>query len=251
MKNLTYLFAVAAIATLYSCGTTDVVLPGICNNEEMHELEREAGTTDTLIFSLCDDVELSEVRYDLHSAEGHSHNHEGEEGEEEEHILYSGSGWAQLETRMIEGVNVEDTLILSYPDSVRGIWDLVVSVVDEAGNTAEDEVILIHIENDIIPLFTLETDVDEVHWHGGDVHTIDGAVMDSDGVSSAELHIIRESDESVVWSYDIMPNGADSTGFSVEITVPSEEGEYHFEMEAADAAGNSMHTGFHMDVHVD
>ena len=152
---------------------------------------------------------------------------------------------------MIEGVNVEDTLILSYPDSVRGIWDLVISVVDEAGNTADDELILIHIENDIIPLFTLETDVDEVHWHGGDVHTIAGAVMDADGVSTAELHIVREADESVVWSYDIEPNGADSTGFSVEITVPSEEGEYHFEMEAVDAAGSSMHTGFHMDVHVD
>ena len=51
MKNLTYLFAVAAIAILYSCGTTDV-LPGICNNEEIHELERDAGTTDTPLSSL-------------------------------------------------------------------------------------------------------------------------------------------------------------------------------------------------------
>ena len=58
----------------------------------------EAGTTVTLHDAFCDNDGLAEIRWDLHTAEGHSQGcpeheaeeHEGEEEHEEEFILWSG-----------------------------------------------------------------------------------------------------------------------------------------------------------------
>jgi len=262
MKINTFIAAIAASAALASCGTSDTELPTICDSDNLtglpsvlnDEIEVEAGTTVTVHDAFCDNEGLGEVRWDLHSAEGHEH----EEGEEEEFTLNSGTDWEVLETRSVEGTKSEEQFTFDVPMTSRGIWDLVVSVVDAEGNAAADVITLVHVENDHLPEFTLSTvdGVNPADWEGepvwapGSSVNVTGSVGDSDGVAEAEVLLIRESDETVVWSAEIAASGETSIDFSVDVAVPAdaEVGEYHFELEAADATGVDMHTGFHVEV---
>ena len=259
-------FTVTAVAIgMASCGTTDTEVPSICDSDNllglpsvlMDEIEVDAGTSVAVHDAFCDETELGEVRWDLHSAEGHEHE-EGEEEEEEEFVLNSGTDWAVLETRALSGTKAEEQFSFDVPLEARGVWDLVVSVVDAEGNAAPDVITVLHVENDHIPEFSLQTvdGVDPATWEGepmwapGAEVSVQGAVGDSDGVVEAELLLIRESDETVVWSEALPAQGDTLMPFSVQVLVPSdaETGEYHFEMEATDGAGVEMHTGFHVEV---
>lgn len=268
MKINMYTAAMAATVALASCGTTDTEPPTLCDSDNltglpsvtMDEIEADAGTTLTVHDAFCDNDGLSEVRWDLHSAEGHEHEeeHEGEE-HGEEFVLYSGSDFEKLKIRQVEGTKVEASFTVDVPLTVRGVWDLVVSVVDEEGNAAGDVITQVHIENDHLPLFQLETvgGEDPAQWEGeeqvwapGSAVNVNGTVSDSDGLAEAAILLIRESDETVVWSVDIPAAGEASIPFSVDVLVPAdaEAGEYHLEMEAVDGAGVEMHTGFHLEV---
>ena len=140
----------------------------------------------------------------------------------------------------------------------RGVWDVVVSLVDEAGNAGPDVVTQMHIENEHLPEFTL-TDVDgvdpatwtgEQEWSAGAVITLSGTVADSDGVSVAGISIVNEDSETTVWELSLEPDGVAELSFIVDAVIPAdaEAGEYHLEMTATDAAGNEMETGFHVEV---
>lgn len=264
MKINNIIAASAASLVLFSCGTTDTELPTICDSDNLtglpsvlnDEIEVEAGTTVTVHDAFCDNEGLGEVRWDLHSAEGHEHE-EGEE-EEEEFVLASGTDWELLETRAVEGMKSEEQFTFDVPLTSRGIWDLVVSVVDVEGNAAADVITTVHVENDHLPEFSLTSvaGVDPSTWEGeqiwapGSTVNLTGSVSDSDGVAEAEVLLIRESDEAVVWSAEINAAGETTIDFSVDVFVPADaaEGEYHLEMEAADATGVEMHTGFHLEV---
>lgn len=252
MKIQSILYISAVVISLASCGTTDVTLPVICDEvaegsvSALAEIEAEAGTSITLIQSLCDNEELGEVKWDIHSAEGHSH-----EGEEEEGFtLYSGSDFAVIETLPLSGTSDTTTITLGIPNSSRGVWDIVISFSDAEGNEAESIITPLHIENSHIPLFTL-ADIDgEQHWGLGTTQTLIGTVSDSNGVTSAEVLLVYEEDESVVWSAEIETNGDTFVDFTVDVEVAAElaAGEYHLELEATDSEGVSMHTGFHVEV---
>ena len=264
MKFNTIIAAFAASVVLASCGTTDTELPTICDSDNLtglpsvlhDEIEVDAGTTVTVHDAFCDNEGLGEVRWDLHSAEGHEHE-EGEE-EEDEFVLASGTDWEVLETRTVEGTKSEEQLTFDVPLTSRGIWDLVVSVVDAEGNAAADVITTVHVENDHLPEFSLTSvaGVDPSTWEGeqiwapGSTVNLTGSVSDSDGVAEAEVLLIRESDEGVVWSAELATSGETNLEFSVDVLVPADaaEGEYHLEMEAADATGVEMHTGFHLEV---
>ena len=113
MKINQHFAAFAVAAALASCGTTDTEPPTVCDSDNLTglpsilagELEVEAGTTVTIHDAFCDNDGLAEIRWDLHSAEGHAHEeeeegeeHEGEE-HEEEFILWSGGDFEKLEIR--------------------------------------------------------------------------------------------------------------------------------------------------------
>ena len=95
MKINQHFAAFAVAAALASCGTTDTEPPTVCDSDNLTglpsilagELEVEAGTTVTIHDAFCDNDGLAEIRWDLHSAEGHAHEEEeeGEEHEGEEH----------------------------------------------------------------------------------------------------------------------------------------------------------------------
>ena len=260
MKNLTILFAIAAMTTLFSCGTTDIDPPTICTENvengisTLDEVDADAGTTIILLESFCDDEGLGELRWDIHSAEGHSHEGEEEEG----FVLHSGTDWSVLEIQNLSGSNDDGQISFYIPNTVRGVWDVVVSYSDAEGNAAADVVTPLHVENNFIPLFTL-TDVNGVDpatwteeqvWSAGSTVILTGTVEDSDGTADAEILLIRESDETEIWSEELEVSNETSIDFSIEIMVPSDatSGEYHLEMEAKDALGNAMHTGFHVEI---
>ncbi len=262
MKIYNVLTVAVAAFGLASCGTTDTEVPTICDSDNVtglpsvlfDEIEVEAGSSVSVHDAFCDDTELGEVRWDLHSAEGHEH----EEGEEEGFVLNSGTDWAVLETRDLSGTKAEESFSFDVPLEARGVWDLVVSVVDAEGNAAPDVITLLHVENDHIPEFTLQSvdGVDPATWEGepmwapGAEVAVEGTVADADGIAEAAVLLIRESDETVVWSESLVVAGETSLAFALQVAVPAdaEVGEYHFEMEATDGSGVEMHTGFHVEV---
>ena len=261
--NISSILALAVTGLFVSCGTTDTTPPTVCEASGLtglpsvlfDEIEVEAGSTVSVHDAFCDDEGLGEIRWDLHSAEGHEHTG-GEE--EEEFTLNSGTDWEVLEIRSVEGTEAEESFTFDVPLTARGIWDLVVSVVDAEGNAAADIITTVHVENGHLPEFSLST-VDGVDpstweeepvWAPGSTISISGAVGDTDGVAEVAILFIRESDEAVVWSTEVPASGAMTIPFSVEVNVPLDAptGEYHLELEAEDATGVEVHTGFHVEV---
>jgi hypothetical protein len=261
----------AALAALPSCQQTDREDPTVCTGVDAElsvtaaEIHVLAGDTITLSDLFCDDEGLSEVRWDIHSAEGHEgheedeHDHdEGEEHEEHEDeglVLFSGSDWAVLENQSLSGLEDASSITLNVTLTARGIWHVNVSLVDSAGN-AEEFVTDMHIENNHLPEFTL-TSIDgldpatidgEVEWNIGSLVLIEGVVSDSDGVALASLRLVEEDTDSVFWSTELAPSGATTYAFSDTLTAPSVEGDFHMELTATDGTGVEMETGFHVEV---
>ena len=251
----------SAVILFSACGKTDTEQPSVCTEpgNEMSvlvdEIEALAGNTIQITDLFCDNEALSEVRWDIHNAADHAH----EEGETDEgFVLHSGTEWEVLEVNSISGTSSTNSITLDIPLDTRGVWDVVVSLVDEAGNAATDLVTQLHIENEYIPEFTLNTvnGIDPATWSGepmwsaGSVVSIAGKVADSDGVLEAHIALIRESDETTLWELNLEPNTATEQTFTSDFEIPgdAETGEYHFEMTATDASGNAMETGFHVEV---
>lgn len=261
-KSTHYAALAALLMGLFtSCGKTDTEAPGVCSDPGCascvlaDEIDAMAGTTVVLTDAFCDNEELSEVRWDVHNAADHAH----EDGEvEEEFVLHSGIAWEVLETVVLSGSSEEHTLSLAIPQDVRGIWDVVVSVVDAAGNTGSDIVTQLHIENDYIPAFTVSSVngvdpaewTEEAVWAPGATVEIAGSVSDSDGVVSAHIAFVRESDEAMIWEVDLEATGDAELAFNINQTVPADAatGEYHLELTATDGLGNEVETGFHVEV---
>ena len=63
----------------------------------------------------------------------------------------------------------------------------------------------------------------EPTWSAGTEVVVEGAVTDGDGIASAELELIDEATETVVWSAELVAFEA----FSETVTVPDAAGEYH------------------------
>jgi hypothetical protein len=254
--------ALASVAILFSaCGKTDTEQPSVCTEPgtEMSvlvdEIEALAGNTIQITDLFCDNEGLSEVRWDIHNAADHAH----EEGESDEgFVLHSGTEWEVLEVNSISGTSSTNSITLDIPLDTRGVWDVVVSLVDEAGNAAADLVTQLHIENEYIPEFTLTTvnGIDPATWSGeplwnvGSVIALSGMVADSDGLSTAHISFVRESDETIIWELNLEPNNSTERSFDSELELAADAiaGEYHLEMTATDAAGNAMETGFHVEV---
>ena len=260
ISNSVMTLALGAIL-LSSCGKTDTALPTVCTEAGSEtsvladEIEAIAGTLVTITDVFCDNEELSEVRWDIHNAADHEH----EEGESEEgFVLHSGTDWEVLETTSLSGTSTASSITLDIPLTARGVWDVVVSLVDEAGNAGPDVVTQMHIENEHLPEFTLSavdgvdpaTWTGEPEWSAGATIALSGMVQDADGVVEASISVVREEDETVVWELNLEPGDVTELQFNADAVIPADAaaGEYHLEMTATDAAGNAMETGFHVEV---
>lgn len=252
--------AVAVAFMLSSCQETDLEAPAICtdpsasNSVLADEIAALAGSTVTIEDVFCDNAGLSEVRWDVHNAADHAHE---AGGESEGLILHSGEEWEVLEIQSLEGTSAAQVLSVDIPLSARGVWDVVVSLVDSEGNAATDVITQLHIENEFIPAFAIAEveGVDpaqwsaEPFWSAGSTIAITGSVSDSDGLATATLALVEESSEAVLWEVELGAEGLTEFAFAVDVVIPADAaGECHFEMQAEDALGNAMETGFHVEV---
>ena len=245
-----------------SCQNTDTEAPTVCtglgamNSVIADEIEADAGDHLDIEDIFCDNEGLSQVRYDIHNGEGHAHEEEGEEdGHEHGLVLHSGTDWSVLRNIDLDGTEAEAELHVDVPLTARGVWHVIVDLVDAEGNTATFNTDL-HVENSHMPEFTLTSvgGEDPANWHGeptwaaGTDVVVEGSVTDSDGIAFAELELIDEATETVVWTAALTEFDA----FSATVTVPADaSGEFHFEMKATDADSDgpvSMETGFHVEI---
>ena len=257
-------FKILILATvallLASCQTTDIEPPTLCTIDGTatsvlaDEIEVLAGTSLTLTERICDNEGLSEVRWDIHNAADHAH----EEGEEEEGlVLHSGTEWELLENVSASGTEADVSLVVEVPLTARGIWDIVVSIVDAEGNASTDYVTQLHIENEHLPEFSMATvnGVDpgswesEPVWESGSTVTLQGAVVDADGLDIVMLELVEESSETTLWETSWSAAGDSTFEFNESFTLPTDaSGECHLEMRATDSLGNEVETGFHVEV---
>ena len=262
MKNLNLFFALGTCIFMYSCGTTDSDAPTFCSEAGdvaiEDEVEAMAGSTLTLNQTVCDNDALGTANWDLHSAEGHAH--EGEE-EEEGLILFSGS-WDYDFSDVLSGTSTTSGITTDIPNDVRGVWDIVISLVDAEGNIATDVVTPLHIENDFIPEYQLTTVTGldlavggEPVWALGSPITIEGSLTAfNDGVIT-EWHLELEPEDAPegtapLAEFEGTATDLDNGTFTWSFTIPEDAatGEYHFHMEAKDSNQEEMETGFHVEI---
>jgi hypothetical protein len=256
----TLLTSAIAALLLASCQTTDLDPPTLCTPEGTassvlaEEIEALAGTTLTLTERLCDNQGLSEVRWDIHNAADHAH----EAGAEEAGlVLHSGTAWEVLEIVSASGTEADVSLAVEVPLTVRGVWDLVVSIVDAEGNVSSDHVTQLHLENDHLPAFSValvngedpNTWEGEPVWAAGSEATLEGAVTDADGLNTVTLALVEEASETTLWEVSWEAVSENVLAFNEAFTLPAGvSGECHVEMRATDALGNAVETGFHVEV---
>ena len=256
MKNLNLFFALGTCIFMYSCGTTDSDAPTFCSEAGdvaiVDEVEAMAASTLTLNQTVCDNEALGTANWDLHSAEGHAHEGEEEEG----FVLFSGD-WDYDFSDGLTGTSETSGISTDIPNDVRGVWDIVISLVDAEGNIAADVVTPLHIENDFIPEYQLTTvtglDLStggEPIWAPGSTITIEGTLTDSDGIEHWGYHLENEDTEVEIAEDEGDGAGNTEVSFTWTIDIPSDAtpGEYHFHMHADDMLDNSMETGFHVEI---
>ena len=250
-------FAVALLAA--SCGKTDEAAPTICTPAPADysvlndELDVEAGQVITLTDLFCDNEGLGQVRWSVHNAAGHAHEEGGHE--ETEFVLHSGTEWEELRIMDLHGLEAEDELTLELPLTVRGVWHVQVSLVDAAGNAAEDRIAELHMSNTHLPAFHL-TSVDgedpsnwegEPTWAAGSTVNLLGWVSDPDGVAAAHVSLV-DAASVAAWTLPLVATGSDSLAFNVDVQVPQQAGEWIVVLDAEDASGVAMETEFRVEV---
>ncbi|MED5318116.1 MAG: hypothetical protein VX758_03155, partial [Bacteroidota bacterium] len=78
------------------------------NSITADEIEGVAGDHVDIEDVFCDNAGLSQVRYDIHSAEGHAHEVSDEDDEHNDGlILHSGTDWSVLRTIELDGTEAE------------------------------------------------------------------------------------------------------------------------------------------------
>lgn len=248
MMRFLWSFAAGLVLLLAGCGKTDTTPPGldvvVAGIQPGSEVDVEAGTTVSVTVLVQDETELSQLRIDLHSASGHSH-----EGGSETFVLSSGS-WTKLVQQDIEGTSHLYQATWTVPEDVRGIWDLVIDAVDAEGNEAETVLMQLHVANALIPLFELGAWAHDPVWASGSSVPFAGTVTDADGLAAVTVHVEDEATGTTVWEGSWDAAGAVEFDLAAAVvTLPAGfNGPVHVHLMAEDATGRVCETGFEATV---
>ncbi len=235
-NKLILLFAVfALVAGLTSCSKdaddeapaiTQVRINGAAPSDHIHV---DAGSEMTLQVTMTDNEELNQLKIDIHpNSDGHSHD-----GEDHDHGGSAEGDWEVLEVINLSGTSQTVNRSFVLPDDIRGGWHLGILVIDKEGNEAEERYYELEVENDIIPLITVDQingsePGDELHVDEGDVITFAGSITDDNGLDHIHVEIYDEDGNEVMeQEYDAA--GALSWDLSqISLTfpaMPTEHGE--------------------------
>lgn len=254
MRTLFYIFAAGALLSMAACNKTDEEAPVVAEIRVNGSLAGDhvhidAGAPVEISVRVTDNEALGQLKIDIH-ADDDGHSHDG-------HSHGSGSAegqWEELDIINLEGT--DQTVVRTYtvPNTVRGEWHLGVRVLDEAGNESPERIVELDIDNDIIPLITVESvngqsPNDEVEVEAGDMIVFVGTVTDNAGLD--EVHIeVKLEDGTVVYDEEYELGGAESFDLSTaNFTLPDVGSAHHGEIHIEAKNINGYESEREIDLH--
>lgn len=248
------LFALGAIVMMSACKKTDEEAPVIAEvriNGALvgEDVNVEAGTEITIQVRVTDNEALSQLKIDIH-ADDDGHSHDGQN---------QGSGsaqglWEELVIVNLDGAEQTVTRTFMVPQTVRGEWHLGLRAVDKAGNESPERIIELDIDNDLIPLITVESvngqsPLGEVEIEIGSMVTMIGTVTDNAGLD--ELHIEIKLENGVkIYDEEIALGGATSFDLSTaNFMLPDVQGQLHGELHIEAKNINGLKSEREIDLH--
>ncbi len=254
MRKLFIFFAAGALFSLAACNKTDEEAPviaevrvnGALAGDHVHI---EAGEPVEISIRVTDNEALGQLKIDIH-ADDDGHSHDG-------HSHGSGSAqgqWEELEIINLEGTDRTIVRTFNVPNTVRGEWHLGIRVLDEAGNESPERIVELDIDNEIIPLITVESvngqsPNDEVEVEAGAMIAFVGTVTDNAGLD--EVHIeVKLEDGTVVYEEEYELGGATSFDLSTaNFTLPDVGSAHHGEIHIEAKNINGYESEREIDLH--
>jgi hypothetical protein len=247
MKNKsirTSLFACLSLLILVSsgCQKADEINPTITsilvNGESTDHPHATAGQAVVVSVVLEDNEDLGQVKLTMSGLDGHH------DPDEEIALMQCPNvgEWPVLKITNLSGKRQEVLFELLCPDTIQGVWDVEIEVVDKSGNT-HATAFPIHVQNDFLPYIginTLNTALDEnsvAHFVVGQSLVVTGEVLDQDGDVLSSVHCLLENNSGIVWEQMWTPSVW--TFDLTEVVVPSflETGTYIFTIHVTDNEG--------------
>lgn len=242
MKNL--LLTIFSLAVLTACKekkNVDVYTPSIdafaINGSTETTQNYIAADTITLSFSMSDNQSLRSYTINIHpAADGHTHTGNGSSGGEWK--LPAGQ-WNVYEEVAVNSAYLSSSKSYVIPDSISGIWHVVLTTTDDFGLSASKAFSLI-IENPNAPEIVLTSvsptiDADgKIHAQPGGSIQLHAHAYDPDGLQSVNIKLYSGSGQLLNTSS--VPVSGTTVDFPANFNQAS-LGTYHIAIEARDLLG--------------
>ena len=249
MKQLTAIPFLASLLVLGACSKDD---PEKDLEKPVMEFVTEASDSlrggDWLEFSIqvTDNEALSQMKINVHdNFDGHTHGKKGEAQPFTFDSIVQLSGTSQT---------VEFRKLLPE-DLASGNYDILIHALDQSGNEADFLLAAVHLKNafDAEPpqLTAITTQPamqnGELHLASGETVQLSAQLSDNSALLEAELLLVRESDEEVVWDKDLDISGTFyALNESVTLDASWPAGDYGLVITVKDEKGNSVQEEIHI-----
>lgn len=200
------------LMSLMSCNKTDIskgpiIIEVKTLNEHGSGLHGMAGTTNRFYVTVSDDSELKELQMSLTTPE-EFHSHILHDGEDIPAFKAPNIGsWEAQKLFQLSGTDTTAIFKFTAPDSIRGAWNLIVKVLDDDGNLAEQTETVV-ITNDSIPAIMPSATVPEVNQLGivelnvGESFSIQGNILDANYLQKIIVSLYAQNEKiwEQIWS---------------------------------------------------
>lgn len=221
------------LTVLAGCQKSDEIVPSILsitiNSESTEHPHTIAGQSFSIEISLEDNSDLGQVKVSMVALDGHI------DPEEVVPLMFCPNigEWPFLKILNLDGTNQDVVLDILCPDSIQGVWEVEVEVIDKAGNISSKSFPL-HVQNDFLPYIgvnTLNAVPDEnsvVHFNTGETLEVTGEALDQDGDILSSVFCKLERNSVLVWEQTWSPEFWSFDLSQIVIPAFTESGEYVF-----------------------